>query len=201
MNAVIEEKPVLVKLEVPEHMACIFCSAALDSPPIHVFEVATRKLAAACHHCATEVAHVAGGPFKAIPHETRPLLDFHLPQILWDKFELPAHKTFVFYSTATAKMMAVTPTTDGLIESTVCRDQWKAVIEANPVLEDMRPDVEAFLILETGETREYFIAPIDVCYSLVNIKGYEDAIMGTEAKNIQALPAPVPHPQELSYAC
>jgi len=77
----------------------------------------------------------------------------------------------------------------------------------NPVLDRLKPDVEALLVNRVGSAREYFIAPIDACYELVGVirqnwRGFSGGeTVWTEIKRIfvrlagQATPRP-----ELDYA-
>jgi hypothetical protein len=44
---------------------------------------------------------------------------------------------------------------------------WETLAANNPDLTGMLPDVEALLANRVGDTRAYFIAPIDKCYELV----------------------------------
>jgi len=134
-----------------------------------------------------------------IPRETRAIRDFRMPDVPWKIHDLPGNVTFVFYSTSAAKLMSVCQVAAGTVESTVPREVWKAIIEANPALEEMRPDVEGLLIIHTGESREYFIAPIDVCYNLIKTKPSLSHNEQEEAKDVELVPQSLA-PQELSYA-
>ena len=42
-------------------------------------------------------------------------------------------------------------------------------VEANPVLTELEPDVEALLVNRTNGAREYYRAPIDRCYALAGL--------------------------------
>ena len=46
---------------------------------------------------------------------------------------------------------------------------WWVLVSANPVLGTMEPDVEALLVNRVGESRDYLIAPIDVCFELAGL--------------------------------
>ena len=180
---------------------CRFCSSALDSPPNPLFEVATQRVLFACNPCASRFEKRSGGPFKLIPRSTRQIEDFRMPEVPWQTYDLPGNVTFVFYCTAAAKLLSVCKVAAGTVDLTVPREVWKAIIEANPVLEEMRPDVEGLLIIHTGDSREYFIAPIDVCYNLIKTRPSTSHDGLEEAKNIQPQPQPQSLvPQELSYA-
>jgi len=42
-------------------------------------------------------------------------------------------------------------------------------VQDNPGLGQMQPDVEALLVNRVGEARDFFLAPIDVCFELVGL--------------------------------
>lgn len=156
------------ELEAPGQSSCPLCSADMELSSNHLFEVAIREVVTVCDDCALKYERLPGGPLKSIPRETRPLLDFRMPHSI-SAIQFKGNVTFLFYSTATAKIMSICPTANGPVESTVSREIWKQLIEANPVLQEMRPDVEALLMTGNEDLREFFVAPIDVCYDLVKM--------------------------------
>ena len=48
-------------------------------------------------------------------------------------------------------------------------DAWSQLLEANPPLRKLQPDVEALLVNRVGPAREHYRAPIDECYRLVGL--------------------------------
>ena len=171
MNTLVAEQESLrispaISRTVLQH-SCRFCSAPLDTFSNPLFEVATQRIVPACEKCASRFSRNDGRPFKLIPRETRALENFQMPDVSWQAFNLSAGVTFVFYSTAATALLSVCKMAAMTVESTVPREVWKAIVEANPALEEMRPDVEGFLIVHALDFKEYYIAPIDVCYNLV----------------------------------
>jgi len=57
----------------------------------------------------------------------------------------------------------------GATDATLPLDTWPSVVEANPILKQMRPDIEALLVNRVGSTREHFIALMDECFKLVRL--------------------------------
>lgn len=59
------------------------------------------------------------------------------------------------------------------MESLLTLDAWTAIVEDNPVLRELRSDVEALLVNRIGhgsaKRPEYYVAPIDECYKLVGL--------------------------------
>ena len=61
-------------------------------------------------------------------------------------------------------MTAMYPSPAGATESLLPLTAWTTLVADNPVLGQLEPDVEALLVNRVGESREYFLAPIDACY-------------------------------------
>jgi hypothetical protein len=47
---------------------------------------------------------------------------------------------------------------------------WAKLVANNPLLAELGPDSEAFLVNRVRNAREYFQAPIDRCYALVGLR-------------------------------
>jgi len=59
-------------------------------------------------------------------------------------------------------------------ESLLPLEAWSSIVQANPALNHLEPDVEALLVNRVGQSRgsaaaEYYIVPIDTCYKLVGL--------------------------------
>ncbi len=65
--------------------------------------------------------------------------------------------------------MAVYPSPAGGTESLPMAEAWSELVEANPVLGELAPDVEALLVHRIDVRREYYRVPIDACYKLVGL--------------------------------
>jgi hypothetical protein len=66
------------------------------------------------------------------------------------------------------------PSPAGAVEASLSEDDWAEILQANPILSELQPDIEALLINRAGDTRasvhaEYYIAPIDECYRLAGL--------------------------------
>jgi site-specific recombinase len=53
--------------------------------------------------------------------------------------------------------------------STVEHEDWQALVDANPDLRRMQPEVESLLINRTEKRRQAFVVPLDVCFELIGI--------------------------------
>jgi hypothetical protein len=67
-------------------------------------------------------------------------------------------------------------------------ESWQALVERNPVLEQLDPDAEALVVNRLSRPHEHAIVPIDDCYALVGlIKSRWEGISGGSAIE-QAVP-------------
>jgi hypothetical protein len=92
-----------------------------------------------------------------------------MTDIEWERLALPIQLAFVVQNSRTSKPTAVYPSPGGGMESLLTLENWSELVEKNPALAALKPDVEALLVNRTGEARQYFIAPIDACYELVGL--------------------------------
>ncbi len=71
-------------------------------------------------------------------------------------------------------MSALYPSPAGATESLLPLEAWNGIVENNPILRHMEPDVEALLVNRVGLARgaapaEYYVVPVDACYQLVGL--------------------------------
>lgn len=147
---------------------CDFCSVALPAIHRHLLEVGTRKIICACDACALRFDNVVGR-FKLIPRDARRLPDFQLSDAQWESFSLPIALAFFYRDSAADKVIALYPSPAGATESLLPILSWEKVVIDNPILREMQPDVEALLVNRLNESREYYLAPIDICFELVGL--------------------------------
>lgn len=71
------------------------------------------------------------------------------------------------------------PSPGGPLESTLRFDTWNELEQANPVLSDLEPDVEALLVNRLEKPHRYYRVPLDRCYALVGlIRAYWSGFSG-----------------------
>jgi hypothetical protein len=97
------------------------------------------------------------------------LRDFRLGDELWDDLRLPISLAFFFYSTRAQRVVAIYPSPAGGTESLLALESWRRLEEDNPLLRELEPDVEALLVNRVRAAREYYRAPVDLCYRLVGL--------------------------------
>ena len=65
--------------------------------------------------------------------------------------------------------MAYYPSPAGATESLLDLEGWQALVDSNPILHRLAPDVEALLVNRVKDARQYYLVPIDACYQLVGL--------------------------------
>ena len=145
------------------------CSAELAAEHQHLIDPSSRKLTCACQPCAILFSGGAETKYKTVPRRIRFLADFHLTDAQWDGLMIPIGMAFIFHHTPTEKIVALYPSPAGTTESLLAFDSWDDIVSDNPILKEMESDVEALLVNRVGNTREYYIVPIDECYKLVGL--------------------------------
>jgi hypothetical protein len=150
---------------------CEMCSEPISDEHGHVVDLEARNLMCACRGCYLLVtSDGAGGThFRAVPDRYLAFSDFKLSPSQWDSLQIPVSIAFFFLNSSLGRLAAFYPGPAGATESELPLDTWAEVIEANPELTTLVPDVEAFLVRaeRNRSGAECFLVPIDTCYELV----------------------------------
>lgn len=146
---------------------CDFCAQRLPPAHKHLIEPATRQFYCACDPCALKLESDAR--FRAVSPKTERLRRFHLSDPTWEMMQLPIDIVFFFLSGEYLRPTAIYPSPAGGMESALSIEAWTSLLEANPSLADMKPDVEALLINRTKSARDYYRVSIDRCYALIGL--------------------------------
>lgn len=153
---------------------CELCSLELAPQHAHLIDPASRKLVCSCDACALLFSNQANGRLKRVPRLIRLLPDFEMTDGQWEALMIPINMAFFFRSSPEDKVVAMYPSPAGATESLLLLEAWGDIVEANPALEKMEPDVEALLVNRIGHARgftsaEYYLVPIDRCFNLVGL--------------------------------
>jgi Family of unknown function (DUF5947) len=164
---------------------CELCSVELTAEHPHLVDLAVRQIVCACQPCSILFSGPANTKFRRIPGIVRSLSDFQITNENWDGLMIPIGMAFFYYSSTAGRTIAIYPSPAGATESLLDLDTWDTIVEANPALKDMEPDVEALLVNRVNGARTYYVVPIDECYRLVGLirahwRGFSG---GTEAWN------------------
>ncbi len=153
----------------PAEEHCDFCRAVIPDAHGHLLDIAERRLFCACGGCAGSMPGRAESALRLVPHRTHLLHDFRLTDAEWDALQIPIGMAFLFHSTPDARPIALYPGPAGATESLLDLASWSGLVENNPALADLQPDVEALLVNRTKGRRDYYRVPIDRCYALVGL--------------------------------
>jgi Family of unknown function (DUF5947) len=146
---------------------CELCGAVVAPEHSHVIDPIVRKLACSCEPCAILFAN-GDGKYRRIPRRICSLAAFQMSDAQWDSLMVPIGLAFFFYNSPEEKMVAMYPSPAGPTESLLTLQNWTAITDANPLLREMEPDVEALLVNRVGK-EEYFLVPIDQCFKLTGL--------------------------------
>jgi Family of unknown function (DUF5947) len=158
---------------------CELCGLELAPEHRHLVELANQRLLCACDACGMLFSGQAT-KYRRVPQRVLLLQDFQLSDAQWDSFLIPISMAFFFVSTPRGRPVAIYPSPAGPMESLLELSSWSELVEANPILHSMEPDVEALLVNRIGRNATpaasitdgaapYFLVPIDACYKLVGL--------------------------------
>ncbi len=166
----------------PVRERCQLCSAELAAEHPHLVELASRRLVCACQACAILFDAQNAGKYRRVLQRIESLPDFRLSDAAWLGLGIPIELAFFLHSTAAGRVVAVYPSPAGATEALPPPDAWEMLVEDNPGLRDLQPDVEALLINRLGRDPLYYRVGIDECYKLVGvIRGHWRGLSGGEA--------------------
>jgi Family of unknown function (DUF5947) len=154
---------------------CEMCGEPMPSEHRHLLDLDSPAGAAevrcACRACSILFDHRAagGGHYRLIPERSFRLEGFELDDVTWEELRIPVDMAFFFRSSREERVMAFYPSPMGPTESLLGLEAWDALEEANPVLREIAPDVEALLVNRARGARRHFLVPIDECYRLVGV--------------------------------
>ena len=156
--------------------ACELCAVGIPATHRHVVDLAQRSLLCTCRGCALlfEAEPAADGRYRSVPERYLRVAPFTLDPAHWAALQVPVGVAFVVHATPLGAPVAFYPSPGGATESELSMDAWQDVVADNPVLEDVRPDVEAVLVRSdrgAGAGADgppaCWVTPVDRCYELV----------------------------------
>ncbi|MFW6040026.1 MAG: DUF5947 family protein, partial [Gemmatimonadota bacterium] len=162
---------------VPSHAyapdPCAFCGESIGDRHRHIVDLGARALLCVCRACALlfDRDGAGGDRYRLVPARLRRIEDFEMDDLAWASLRIPVGMAFFFESAAAGRVVAFYPGPMGATQSALELRAWDGIVAANPVLEELEPDVEALLVNRVGGAREHWLAPIDACYRLVGVIG------------------------------
>jgi Family of unknown function (DUF5947) len=148
---------------------CELCATPIGPGHQHLLELEKRQVTCACDACAILFGGNTRQRYRRIPRDVRRLHDFVMDDLEWDSLLIPINLAFFVYNSAAGRVVAQYPSPGGAMESSLDLEYWDAIVERNPVLKKLEPDVEALLVNRISSLPQYYRAPIDQCFRLVGI--------------------------------
>jgi len=148
---------------------CEMCAAPIGESHSHVVNLESRALMCACRPCyllfTDQDAHLR---YRAVPERYLSFPELALDARAWDELQIPVGLAFLFRNSVQDRTIAFYPSPAGATESELPLDAWDRIVEHNPELAVLRPDVEALLVRRSeGPGGSCHLVPIDACYELV----------------------------------
>jgi hypothetical protein len=144
---------------------CFFCAASLPQTHSHLVDVGSMKFLCTCDACKIIMAGRKG--LSALPNRYLALTDLNLSDELWADFLIPVNMAFFTISSLRNSAVAYYPAAAGATESKLKLDAWTRLVDINPVLKSLVPDLEALLVNRLDDIPQYFLVPVDSCYELI----------------------------------
>jgi hypothetical protein len=161
----------------PDVERCDLCGITIPDDHRHLLHLIERRIVCSCEACWAMRA--GEGDYRPVGNRTLWMSELDIPDDLWASFQIPIGLAFFMQSTVTACVVALYPSPAGATESELHFESWNRMIELNPALAGLEPDIEGLIINRTSEPPVYVIAPIDVCYALTGtIKASWEGISG-----------------------
>jgi hypothetical protein len=148
---------------------CELCALELAAEHQHLLELPARKLVCACDACALLFDGRHNGHYRRVPRRVESWPDFRLTDAQWEDLSVPIGLAFFFESTPAGKVLALYPSPAGATEAVPPAESWQQLVDENPALRELEPDVEALLVNRVGTVRECYRAPIDECFKLAGL--------------------------------
>lgn len=148
---------------------CELCAQPLPEEHSHLVELTTRALRCSCRACyfLFTPEGAGSGRYRPVPEWYLHDPAFRLTAAEWDALAIPVGVVFVFQHSDAGQPVAFYPSPAGATESLLPLDTWAQIMQANPGLAGVMPDVEAILLRQVDDTVHGYLVPIDACYDLV----------------------------------
>jgi hypothetical protein len=149
---------------------CEMCAAPIPAEHSHVVNLDSRGLMCTCRACYLLFTdETAALRYRAVPERYLSFGEFTLDARAWDELQIPVGLAFLFQNSLQQRTIAFYPGPAGATESELPLAAWQRIVQDNPELAVLRPDVEALLVRRTdhGNSGSCYLVPIDACYELV----------------------------------
>jgi hypothetical protein len=149
-----------------EEEKCDFCGKSV-SKHRNMIKVSEMRFMRACEMCS--FIQSVRGDYKLIPTQIKFLKDFYISEELRMEFIIPVNIAFFVFNSSRNSIVASYPAPSGAIELNLKMETWKKLETINSTIKDLKSDIEALLVNRLEMPVQYYIAPINLCYKLVEI--------------------------------
>ncbi len=143
---------------------CDLCDTTIPDDHRHLLNLVERRIECACESCWA--LRSGDAEYRPTGGRTLWLDDLQVPDEVWASFQIPIGLAFFMDSTIAGCVVALYPSPGGATESELHFSSWSRMVELNPVLADLEPDIEGLVVNRLSDPPAYAIAPIDRCYAL-----------------------------------
>ncbi len=167
----------------PSTEACDVCGTPIAHDHRHLLQLSERRILCACEVCLAEKS--AEAEYRPVGHKVTWLDGLEMADEMWARLGIPIGLAFFTQNGDTGETVAFYPSPAGSTECELDLDAWSDLIEANPVLRQLEPDSEAFVVNRMSDPPQYVIVPIDRCYEMVGaVKMAWDGISGGDGVDL-----------------
>lgn len=152
----------------PPGERCDMCAEPITDEHPHVVDLESRGLMCTCRACYLLFTdQQAELRYRAVPDRYVSFPGFTIGARQWDELQIPVGLAFMFRNSVLGRTVAFYPGPAGATESELPMDTWTRIVEDNPDLDVLLPDVEALLLHQVGGSAVCHLVPIDASYELV----------------------------------
>jgi Family of unknown function (DUF5947) len=156
---------------------CELCGTTIPEDHRHLLNLVERRIECSCESCWA--LRSGDAEYRPTGNRTIWLGDLAMPDEVWAAFQIPIGLAFFMESSIAGCVVALYPSPAGATESELHFATWGRLVELNPVLGELEPDVEGLIVNRLADPPEYAIAPIDRCYALTGtVKASWEGISG-----------------------
>jgi len=156
---------------------CDLCNTTIAADHRHLLNLLERRIECACESCWA--LRSGDAEYRPTGARTLWLADMDVPDEVWASFQIPIGLAFFMESTVAGCVVALYPSPAGATESELHFSSWNRMVELNPRLGELEPDIEGLIVNRLSQPPAYAIAPIDRCYALTGtIKASWEGISG-----------------------
>ena len=146
---------------------CDICGTSIPDDHRHLLQLLERRIECVCESCWA--LRSGDAEYRPTGSRTVWLAELRLPDDLWATFQIPIGLAFFMQSSTAGCVVAMYPSPAGATESELHFASWSRMVELNPLLGSLEPDVEGLIVNRLGGSMVALIAPIDRCYELTGL--------------------------------